>query len=103
MDKVKTGLSGINELGMDMNPPGRTEHTVVMGQEKVWRLRLRNSGEMILLDQRDWEAVKDIRFYDTGTGVVSEKSVPLEVFLGLVGKRRNPLGAKYDYRRRWYS
>ena len=98
----KTNLSGFNDLGMDLTPPGRSSHTVVMNQEKVVRLRLRNTGEMIILDPEDWSVLKETRLYDTGNGVITEKGVALEKLIGVSHLRRNPLGMKYDYRKRWY-
>ena len=57
----------------------------LLPEEKLYRLKLHDTGEVIILDKEDWENLCDVR--------VRRKDLRWE---------RVPEAPKNDYRRRWW-
>lgn len=71
---------------------------------KTMNLRVKNTGELIVCDIKDWEKAKWVHWTMSKTGVLTNPSgITFENYCGIPGKRRTVNIAKNDYTREAFS
>lgn len=104
MKEKPTGLSGVNDLGMNLTPPPR--HTMEEFKKDVERLHqimLKDTGEYLTFDQNDWNKAKHCFWYKKKKKIVNDAGITIEEYIGLnPRKRKKNIINDLDFRRRNY-
>lgn len=89
--------------GIYMIPPNGQNVKSLYKDPNIRQLRLRNTGDIIVLDRKDWENVKGIEWNLDGQGrIVNKRGLTLEEYLGIHGIRRIGEVSEFNYTRKAY-
>jgi len=70
--------------------------------EKIHKIMMRNTGNYLILDEADFQAARQIHWFEWKGEATTRIKGPIENYLGIKGTRKKE-APKFDYRRRWYA
>ena len=89
--------------GIYMIPPSGQNAKNIYKDPNIRQLRLRNTGDIIVLDRKDWENVKGIEWnLDADGDIVNKQGLTIEQYLGIQGIRRIGEVSEFNYTRKAY-